>query len=178
MADQLEFKSPVAGPDFTSGPLTLLDLTASSSRTLVRGEASGLAPKFGSAGRRDDGVLVAATRPDEWTFIGPIGDSAGIVESAPSAGFVTIIDQTHSRALFRLAGDDAAAALEKVCSVDLGDHMTPNGAVVSASIAKVTCDIIRDDVNDTRSYLIICDRSFGEYLFGTLADAGSEFGLG
>ena len=176
MADQLEFQSPVRSADRADGPLTLVDLTATSSQTIVRGE-SGLTPSFGHASRRDDGVLVAATRPDEWTLIGPLGDAAAIGDSVASDGFVTVIEQTHSRARFRLSGDDAAVALEKVCSVDLGDHMTPNGAVVSASVAMVTCDVIRDDVNDSRSYLLICDRSFADYLFGAVADAGTEFGL-
>jgi len=177
VADQLEFQSPVRSADFTQGQLTLVDLTATSSQTLVRGNDSGLTPSFGHASRRDDGALVAATRPDEWTLIGPLGDAAAIASSVPSEGLVTVIDQTHSRARFRLSGDDAVNGLEKVCSVDLGDHMTPNGAVFSASVAKVTCDVIRDDVNSTRSYLLICDRSFGDYVFGALADASTEFGL-
>ena len=177
MADQLAFQSPVRSADVNEGPLTLVDLTATSSRTLVRGAESGLTPSFGHATRRDDGVLAAATRPDEWTLIGPLGDAVTIASSVTSEGFVTVIDQTHSRARFRLAGDTAAQALEKVCSIDLGDHMTPNGAVVSASVAKVTCDVLRDDVNSTRSYLVICDRSFADYLFSALADAGAEFGL-
>ena len=37
--------------------------------------------------------------------------------------------------------------LEKVCSLDWSDPMTPDGAVASASVAKVTCDIARNDVD-------------------------------
>ena len=67
--------------------------------------------------------------------------------------------------------------LEKVCSLDWSDPMTPDGAVASASVAKVTCDIARNDVDGTPSYLVFCDRSFGQYLFDALIDAGNEFGL-
>ena len=55
--------------------------------------------------------------------------------------------------------------------------MMPNGAVTSGSAAKVTCDLIRNDLDDTPSYLILCDRSFGQYLFDTIIDAGDEFGI-
>ena len=37
-------------------------------------------------------------------------------------------------------------------------------------------DIDPPDTDDTRSYLISCDRSFGQYLFDALLDAGEEFG--
>ena len=45
-----------------------------------------------------------------------------------------------------------------------------------ASVAKVTCDIVRNDVNGIRSYLISCDRSYGQYLFDAILDARHEFG--
>ena len=43
----------------------------------------------------------------------------------------------------------------------------------------MTCDVARNDVDgdDAPSYLIFCDRSFGQYLFDALIDAGDEFGL-
>ncbi len=91
---------------------------------------------------------------------------------------MSVIDYTHSRALFRLTGAGAASTLEKVCNFDWSDAMTPDGAAMSASVAGVACDIIRDDAGGTRSYLIACDRSFGQYLFDALLDAGAEFGIG
>jgi hypothetical protein len=41
----------------------------------------------------------------------------------------------------------------------------------------VATDIIRDDQGGTRSYLLHCERSAGQYLFGTLLRAGAEYGL-
>ena len=73
------------------------------------------------------------------------------------------------------------AALERECpcwddDVWLVDS-TPDGAVVSASVALTACDLARDDSGGVRSYLVFCDRSFGQYLFDVLIDAGSEFGV-
>ncbi len=123
-------------------------------------------------------MLVLGQRPGEWMLLGPAETNAAYVAELDTSGHVSVIDHTHSRALFRLTGADAASLLEKVCSLDWSDAMTPDGAVVSASVAKVACDLTRQDQHDTPSYLIACDRSFGQYLFDALLDAGDEFGIG
>jgi heterotetrameric sarcosine oxidase gamma subunit len=79
--------------------------------------------------------------------------------------------------MFRLSGPDTVGVLAKVCNIDLADDMTPDGAVFSGSVAKVTCDLVRNDLADRRSYLVSCERSFGAYLFAAIADACSEFGI-
>jgi len=70
------------------------------------------------------------------------------------------------------------SSLNKLCGVDFGDHMIPDGAVFPASVAGVGCDLVREDDGGTRSYWIGADRSFGQYLFDTLLDAGGEFDIG
>ena len=120
------------------------------------------------------------SRPGEWIVLGTAGVVAEAVEGLDgldSGDFVTSLDWSHGRALFRVTGHAASRMLEKVCSLDWSDPMTPDGAVASASVAKVTCDIARNDVDGTPSYLAFCDRSFGQYLFDALIDAGAEFGL-
>lgn len=176
VAEKLEFQSAVRSADRTNGAVTLVDESASA-RVLARGASTGIGVAFGRSVRRGDGVLVCGTRPDEWTLLGDFHRASDIVESVPTDGFAIAVDQTHGRAMMRLAGSESPDIMEKICSIDFGDHMMPNGAVVSASVAKVTCDIIRDDVEGARSYLLVCDRSFAAYLFEAVADAGSEFGL-
>ncbi len=91
---------------------------------------------------------------------------------------MSVIDHTHSRALFRLTGTGSTSVLEKLCSLDWSDPMTPDGAAASAPVAGVTCDLVRDDVDGAPSYLIACDRSYGQYLFDALLDAGDELDIG
>lgn len=175
-----EFESPVVStyPDGTGAPLTLEDVSAVS-KTVVRAApdtaaASALGVPFG-ASRRDGDLLVLGQRPGEWMLL---GDAGAFVDRLDMSGHVSVIDHTHSRALFRMSRDRAVSALEKVCGLDWSDPMTPDGAVVSASVAKVTCDITRQDHEGRPSYLIACDRSFGQYLFDALLDAGDEFDIG
>ena len=170
------FETPIMRRGSTGCALTDESTMA---KTIIRAApdspaATQMGVRFG-ASRRVEGVLICGSRPDEWLLLGePSADTPPI----DTSGHVSVVDFTHGRALSRLTTDHAAAAvLEKVCSIDLADAMTPDGAVVSASVAKVSCDLIRDDVDGTRSYLIACDRSFSDYLFGAILDACDEFGV-
>ena len=191
MAELPAFESPVSttfvsyagipmAPGQPDAPLALRDVS-STTKTIVRAgpETNAwlqMAAPFGTS-RTEDGVLIVGQRPDEWILLGPEPSIRALVDGLDRSGHVSVIDGTHSRALSRLTGDHAATVLEKLCSLDWNDHMTPDGAAVSASVAKVTCDIVRNDLEGTRSYLISSDRSYGQYLFDAILDAGQEFGI-
>ena len=186
MADRLAFESPVVAsyPTASAGDLVLVDASATT-KWLVRGSAEGAAASrlgapFGSSRTAEGGALVLGSRPGEWIVLGAaaaVAEAVSGLEALDASDFVSALDWTHGRAMFRVTGADASRMLEKVCSLDWSDPMTPDGAVASASVAKVTCDIARNDVDGVPSYLIFCDRSFGQYLFDALIDAGEEFGL-
>lgn len=186
MASSGAFESPVVRdyPASEGGDLTLTDASAIT-KWLVRAGADGptadrLGARFGSSQIAAGGALVLGSRPGEWIVLGTPGEVAAAVAELDGLGeqeFMTALDWTHSRAMFRVTGADATRMLEKVCGIDWGDHMTPDGAVLSASVALTTCDLARNDLDGTPSYLVFCDRSFGQYLFDALIDAGDEFGL-
>ena len=175
------FESPVTTTYPQGGGALALSDQSSTHKTLVRADtdsaaAEALGVAFGQS--RRDGALVCGTRPGEWLLLGSAEECAAISDALDTSGHVTVVNFTHGRALFRLTGADAARAMEKVSNLDWSDPMTPDGAVVSGSVAKTGADIIRDDVDGVRSYLLACDRSFGQYLFDALLDAGDEFGIG
>lgn len=191
MVELPDFESPVR-PDFVSyagvpmepgrpgAPLTLQD-ASSVTKTIVRAGSGAdarrrLSVRFGTS-RTENGVLIAGQRPDEWVLLGPSAASRALINRLDLSGHVSLVDGTHSRALFRLTGAAAASVLEKLCSLDWSDPMTPDGAAVSGSVALVTCDIVRNDAGGVLSYLISCDRSYGQYLFDVILDAGQEFGI-
>ncbi|HEV8055918.1 MAG TPA: hypothetical protein VGP51_05480, partial [Nocardioidaceae bacterium] len=62
-------------------------------------------------------------------------------------------------------------------AVDLDDKVCPDGAALRTAVARVATDLVRDDLAGTRSYLLHCERSSGQYLFDSLLDAGDEFGV-
>lgn len=182
MANALEFESPITKryPSGGSRDLALSD-ESSQTKTLVRAAddsaaASQLGVAFGGS-RHQAGVHIIGQRPTEWLLVGDESAAAAMVVGLDRTGHVSVIDHTHARALLRLTGERSADVLSKICNVDFGDHMTPDGSALSASVAKVGCDITRDDASGIRSYRIACDRSFAQYLFDAILDAGREFSL-
>lgn len=90
---------------------------------------------------------------------------------------MSVLDLTHERAAVRLTGAAAPRPLEKVCAINLTEPITPNGAAFRSSVARVVTDIVRDDSNGKRSYLLHFERSYGQYLVDALLDAGREFNV-
>jgi sarcosine oxidase, subunit alpha len=164
--------------------LRIMDCTPLA-KVLVGASADGevartLGVPFGRAARDECGTLVVGSGPGEWLLLAPPGANAAVagrVEEVPADELVSVFDATHGRALMRITGARAADVLAKVCGIDLSDEITPNGAAFRSSVAKLVTDVVRDDQDGVRSYLLHCERSSGQYLFGALIDAGDEFGI-
>jgi len=140
----------------------------------------------GQDGASQDGAwLVVGSGPGEWLVLAPPGAAAAVADwlatvAADAAGdeFVSVTDLTHGRALVRVTGPDAADLLARLCGADLHDDMAPDGAALRSAVAGVATDVIRDDQAAVPSYLLHCERSSGQYLFGALVSAGESFGIG
>jgi heterotetrameric sarcosine oxidase gamma subunit len=137
-------------------------------------------------GASPDGAwLVVGSGPGEWLVLAPPDAAAAVTDwlgtvAADAAGdeFVSVTDLTHGRALVRVTGPDAADLLARLCGTDLEDDMAPDGAALRSAVAGVATDIIRDDRAAVPSYLLHCERSSGQYLFGALVSAGESLGIG
>jgi heterotetrameric sarcosine oxidase gamma subunit len=184
----------------SDAPLTITDCTPLA-KVHLRAPWNGAMAKalgvpFGRAGREGGGAygpegvwLVVGSGPGEWLVLAPPDAAAAVTDwlatvAADAAGdeFVSVTDLTHGRALVRVTGPDAADLLARLCGADLEDDMAPDGAALRSGVAGVATDIIRDDtVIDgaaVPSYLLHCERSSGQYLFGALVSAGESLGIG
>jgi heterotetrameric sarcosine oxidase gamma subunit len=178
----------------STADLTITDCTPAAKvqlRALPSGAAAAaVGVPFGRAARDGDGTLVVGSGPGEWLLIGSPGQgtalAAGLegIAAQASGEVVTWVELTHGRALMRLTGLSAPAVLAKLCSVDLSEDVTPDGAAFRSSVASLATDVIRDDLGGSGhgakagpSYLLHCERSSGQYLFDALLRAGAEFGI-
>lgn len=172
MSSSPRFVSPIIeDPTAAGGAATVTD-RSELSKLVVKttwARPDGIGPAFGSSEAVGD-AFVCGTRPGEWTIIGPAEATA----SAVAGTTAHVVDLTHGRVMIEVAGPSASSAMEKVCSLDWSDDMMPDGSVASASVAKVSCDIIRRDGGD-RAYWILADRSYGQYLYDALVDSATEF---
>lgn len=142
--------------------------------------AGALGVRSGRAARDPHGTLVTGSGPGEWTLFAPTGTAlevAGRVEAAADGERMSVVDVTHGRALMRVTGERTTDLLSKVCGIDLSDDVTPDGAAFRSSVARLVTDVVRDDQDGVRSYLLHCERSYGQYLFDSLLDAGEELGV-
>ncbi len=157
-------------------PLAKILVLASTDGELARA----LGVPFGRAARGASGTLVVGSGPGEWLLLAPPGTAPevmGCMEEVAEEGLASVLDATHGRALLRISGALTVALLSKVCAIDFAEEVTPNGAAIRSSVAKLVTDIVRDDRGGSRSYLLHCERSSGQYLFDALMDAGDEFGI-
>ena len=188
MPEQPEFAGPVASAGEASGTGWRLSDESATPKLLVYesfepgdGVAQSTGTGFGTSVRRPGDALVCGVRPGEWLILGPPpsesaagdGGSATVPDAPGFAGGVQV-DLTHGLAMFRLTGPAAPDLLAAVCSIDTAEAMMPDGAVCGASVARVSCTLVRDDSAGERSYLILAPRSYGRYLFEALADAGGS----
>ena len=168
----------------TTAELQLTDLTPLA-KVIMRADPATVGsslPEFGRARRVGSGRLLVGSGPDEWMVFGDAGTDAALVVElelrfASATELVSIIDVTHQGAVFRLSGEDAVRVLEKICAIDLSDRASPDGTAFRSRVAGVECLVVRDDRDGRRAYLVHADRSYGQYLFDVLLDAGAEFSL-
>jgi heterotetrameric sarcosine oxidase gamma subunit len=146
--------------------------------------AETVAVPFGRVARGPGGSTILSTSPGEWLVLNAASEAsaqrARLLELAePSAGqeLVTVLDLTHGRAVIRLTGTRAAAVLAKLCAIDLSPSATPSGRAFRTSVARLVTDVARHDEQDPAgaitSFLLHCDRSYGQYLWNAVLDAAS-----
>lgn len=129
-----------------------------------------------------DEVLVVGSGPGEWLLLGPPGTGGQLVALAgsavrESAGLLTVLDLTHGSAVLRLTGSTVADLLAEECAIDLSDRVFPDGTAVRCPVAGLAAGLVRVDRGGTRSYLVQCERSYGQYLFDALCETGADHGL-
>jgi len=179
----------------SSAPLRLIDCTPCRKILIRAGTESAaartLAVERGRANRDNLQCLIAGIGHEEWLMIGPPGLSIPSHLTANTDGgseLVTIVDVTHARALMRIVGPDSAKVMAKLSGIDFGDRTTSDNTALRTSAAGLVVEIVRSDLPSPdhdaadlgrmfRSYLVLCERSAGQYLFNTLLDAGAEFGM-
>lgn len=177
----------------SAASLTLTDLSPLAKVAVKAAESGAMADalgvRFGRAARQtwdlagsSEDVLLTASGPGEWLAMAAPGQQVAVVDwleglAGRADELVTVVDLTHGRALVRITGERSSDLLAKECAVDLGDAVCPELSALRSAVAGVATDLVRDDREGTRSYLLHCERSSGQYLFDSLLDAGEEFGV-
>lgn len=113
--------------------------------------------------------------PDEWLITGPT-DSVALtakLQRAFRGKFVTATDLSHATAVISLAGPNAGDVLSKGCGLDLHQRVFKPGNVAGTRLARA--HVVLHQV-ETSAYHLYVRRSYADYLWRWLEDAGREFG--
>ena len=127
-------------------------------------------------------IVVAELTPDEFLILTPPGTEEEIAntlkaESASQDSFVSIIDQTSGLVGLSISGPRSTSVMKKLCAISFNSKDFPDLCVAQSSFANVRTTIIRYDRDVTPTFELFADRSYGDYLWDTIQDAGMEFGI-
>ena len=128
--------------------------------------------------------------PNEWWLVvpGPEPEAgpelAEKLRAALAGHFTAVTEVGESRACIRVAGPSARALLQKGCPLDLHPRAFVAGACAQSILAKsgVTLHLFADESAAQAGaegpvFDIYVLRSFAEYLWAWLEDAGAEYGV-
>ena len=126
--------------------------------------------------RRD--VAMLRLGPDEWLVVVPdrraeriARDLRGALEGQRAA----LSDVSHGHTILALSGPDARALLAKGCPLDLHPRVFTPGRCAQSRLAR--CQVLIHQVGEAPAFEIHVPRSFAQYAWTWIMDAGQEFGI-
>jgi len=122
------------------------------------------------------GLTVFWMGPDRWWLVGDgiVLPSVNELRQKLAAFNAAAVETGDAFAAVEIAGPNARDALAKGCMIDLHPRVFQSGSVVQTNLAKVQITLYQ---SDEMTYQIFARRSFAEYLWTWLEDAGVEYGV-
>ncbi|HET8728937.1 MAG TPA: sarcosine oxidase subunit gamma family protein [Alphaproteobacteria bacterium] len=123
------------------------------------------------------GVTALWLGPDEWLLTAAPGEESALaakLREALSGVHAAVIDVTENSTVLRLSGPRAGDVLAKGCPLDLHPSAFAPGRAAQSLIGPVDATIHQTAPG---VYEIYVRRSFAEYLWRWLEDAGAEYGV-
>lgn len=116
--------------------------------------------------------------PDEWLVIVPGGEELGLEQRLREAlgdAHYAIVDVSGGQTLVSLEGKKVCELLMKSTTYDVHPSRFPVGKAVSVVFGKSSLILRRPS---EECYELVLRRSFADYLYRWLLDAGEEYGIG
>ncbi|MEM7219706.1 MAG: sarcosine oxidase subunit gamma family protein [Pseudomonadota bacterium] len=196
-ANKIHLMNQMASGDLHRSPLHRVDVTADGGSELrftlrerlahlvIRGASESLAPAvqaaFGLAlpikpltSSNNGDLCLRWVSPDEWLLTGPESDALALERGLRDAcsDRCAVVNVSGGQLALTLSGPAAKTVLMKSVPYDLHPDNFPIDKVVTVTLAKGQCLLRRIEAD---AFEMIVRRSFADYLWDWLADAGSEF---
>jgi heterotetrameric sarcosine oxidase gamma subunit len=125
-------------------------------------------------------LLLAALTSDEALLLTPPGQERQVIDylgQTLGEFLVSFVDRTGGLAGLLLAGPSSRMVIAKLSALSVQPRDFPNFHVAQTSFAKIHATILRRDLGSLPAFELYFDRSYAEYLWEALLDAGHEFSL-
>ncbi|MDP6572243.1 MAG: sarcosine oxidase subunit gamma family protein [Rhodospirillales bacterium] len=115
--------------------------------------------------------------PDEWLVVTDDDDAATVADlsEALARQHAHVVDLSDARAVIGLAGAGARDVLMKGCTLDVHRRAFGPGRCTRTLLARA--QVIVHQITQAPDYDLYVQRSFAEYLWAWLEDAGTEYGV-
>lgn len=125
---------------------------------------------------QDDALRVFWQSPDEWLIIAKPNLACGIEAALHKhlVGHYAVTEVSSGQTLVTLSGENAENVIKKSTLYDVHIRQFPVGRVVGTNFAKSQVQIRR--VSE-KAFELIIRRSFADYIWMWLMDAGREYGV-
>ena len=126
--------------------------------------------------RRDVSMLWLG--PDEWLVVTPdrrLERIERVLRDALEGQHAALTDVSHSRTILALFGPEARAVLAKGCPLDFHPRVFGPGRCAQSRLAK--CQVLIHQTTAEPAFEIYVMRSFAEYAWTWLVDAGGGLGV-
>ncbi len=121
-------------------------------------------------------------RADLFTIMTPAGGEREAMDSIEAAAReagnrVTVTAMTHGQACIRIIGRRVTELMSKLCGLDFSSTAFPNGTARRTSFAKTGQLVVRRDIGQLPTFLVVGARSGAAYVWETILEAGEEYGI-
>ena len=142
-------------------------------------ESAGIAPPTAPLTSATSGThSILWMGPDEWLVVAPPDERETLPDRLAAAldgQHAAVVEVGESMTVIELSGPRARDVIAKGCTIDLHPSVFRPGRVVRTLLAKT--GIILHQVDETPTYEITVHRSFADYAWRWLEDAGLEYGV-
>ena len=111
--------------------------------------------------------------PKNWLLVSTKKDLLKNISQNFKETDFALTDQSHSRAIIQLEGQDSKEVLKKGCPFNFNDLEKNNSINSIYNGIAITIDMMEDNPTKVRLFAL---RSFGESLYYSITDASLEFG--
>ena len=116
-----------------------------------------------------DELLMLSTTEDTKILLDTM---SGFLESC-----VHLVDVTSALCSVRVTGPRARKLMSRVTELDLRDSTFPDMSCAQGKLSGIECTVLRHNIGDLTSFELYFSRDYGEYLWDSLTEAGSDMEL-